>query len=51
MALEDGIDFVVTPLNLLAEQNVNSLAKVGISAIAVTRENASTQTFKVGLQT
>jgi len=51
MALEDGIEavvFVVTPLNLLGEQNVNSLAKVGISAMAVSRENANTRTFKVG---
>ena len=54
IALEDGIEavvFVVTPLNFLGEQNFNSLAKVGISAIAIIQENASTQTFKVGSQT
>ena len=50
MALEDGhdkISFVVTPLNLLGKQNQHELEKVGLSAIAVSSENANDQTFKV----
>ena len=51
MAIEDGhVDkmmVVVTLLNLLGKQNVNSLANVGISAIAIDRTNAGVNTFKV----
>jgi len=44
MALEQGEDkmiFVVTPLNLLGKQNVEALDKAGLSAIAVSSENAN----------
>jgi superfamily II DNA helicase RecQ len=44
---KDGIQIVVTPLNILGKQNVNNLAKLGIQGITVTAENATTQTFKV----
>jgi superfamily II DNA helicase RecQ len=50
MALEEGEDkmiFVVTPLNLLGKQNVEALDKAGLSAIAVSSENANPTTFKV----
>ncbi len=50
MALEEGqkkVVFVVTPLNLLGQQNSDDLNKVGIPAISVTAENASPETFKV----
>ena len=50
MALEGGQDkmtIVVTPLNLLGKQNVKDLEKAGLTAIAVSGENASTETFKV----
>lgn len=50
MALEDGLDkmvVVVTPLNLLGKQNVDLLAKAGISGVAIDAENASDKTFKV----
>ena len=43
----DGIQIVVTPLNILGKQNVESLAKMGIQGITVTAENATMQTFKV----
>jgi superfamily II DNA helicase RecQ len=43
----DGIQIVVTPLNILGKQNVESLAKMGIRGITVTAENATMQTFKV----
>ncbi|KIM86618.1 hypothetical protein PILCRDRAFT_4531 [Piloderma croceum F 1598] len=43
---KDGIQIVVTPLNILGKQNVNNLAKLGIQGITVTAENATTQTFK-----
>lgn len=51
MAQEDNhtrkILFVISPLNVLAKQNVDSLVEVGISAIAVVAENATASTFKV----
>jgi len=52
MALEDGLDkmtIVVTPLNLLGKQNVQVLEKAGLSAVAISCENANPETFKVGL--
>jgi superfamily II DNA or RNA helicase len=39
--------FVISPLNVLAKQNVKTLVCVGISAVAVAAENATTATFKV----
>jgi superfamily II DNA helicase RecQ len=51
MAIEDGlldkISFIVTPLNLLGKQNERQLKEVGISAIAVSKDNACDETFKV----
>ncbi|TFY54480.1 hypothetical protein EVJ58_g8840 [Rhodofomes roseus] len=49
MALEDKEDkcmIVVTPLNLLGQQNVDLLSKAGIGAIAVDASNATNETFK-----
>ncbi|KAF8066044.1 hypothetical protein FPV67DRAFT_1418171 [Lyophyllum atratum] len=49
MALEEGKDkmvFVVTPLNLLGKQNVASLEKAGLSAIAVDGDSATPEAFK-----
>ncbi|KIK82260.1 hypothetical protein PAXRUDRAFT_75572, partial [Paxillus rubicundulus Ve08.2h10] len=34
----DGIQMVVTPLNLLGKQNATSLAKAGIRAITISSE-------------
>ncbi|KAH9839264.1 P-loop containing nucleoside triphosphate hydrolase protein [Rhodofomes roseus] len=48
MALEDKEDkcmIVVTPLNLLGQQNVDLLSKAGIGAIAVDGSNATNETF------
>jgi superfamily II DNA helicase RecQ len=50
MALEDGLDkmtMVVTPLNLLGKQNVRALESAGLRAVAVSRDNANPETFKV----
>jgi superfamily II DNA helicase RecQ len=47
---KDGIQVVITPLNILGKQNVESLKAMGIQGITVTAENAHKQTFKVGLQ-
>ena len=50
MALEDGEDkmsIVVTPLNLLGKQNKEALDAAGINGIAVSRHNATPETFKV----
>ena len=44
---KDGIQIVITPLNILGKQNVKSLVKMGIQGITVTAENATMQTFKV----
>ncbi|KAJ6570683.1 P-loop containing nucleoside triphosphate hydrolase protein [Mycena sp. CBHHK59/15] len=44
--IPDGIQIVVTPLNILGKQNVDSLAKVGISAITITAETASEENFQ-----
>ena len=49
-ALEEGMDkmtIVVTPLNLLGKQNVQLLENAGLSAVAVSCENANPETFKV----
>jgi superfamily II DNA or RNA helicase len=46
---KDGIQVVITPLNILRKQNVESLKAMGIQGITVTAENAHKQTFKVGL--
>ncbi|KAF8135272.1 P-loop containing nucleoside triphosphate hydrolase protein, partial [Mycena galopus ATCC 62051] len=42
----DGIQIVVTPLNILGKQNVDSLAQVGISAITITAETATPENFQ-----
>jgi len=50
MAIEEGEDkmiFVVTPLNLLGKQNVDSLGQAGLRAIAVSSENANATVYKV----
>ncbi len=50
MALEDGEDklvIVVTPLNLLGQQNADDLGKAGIGSVAVESKNASESTFNV----
>ena len=54
MALEEGLDkmtIVVTPLNLLGKQNVQLLENAGLSAVAVSRENANPETFRVKSET
>jgi hypothetical protein len=45
----DGIQIIITPLNILGKQNVNSLTALGISSIALSAENATIQNFKVRL--
>ena len=50
MAMEEGEDkmiIVVTPLNLLGKQNVDSLCQAGLCAIAVSSENANATVYKV----
>jgi len=42
-----GVQIVVTPLNLLGKQNVASLAKAGIRAIAISSETAIPANFQV----
>jgi superfamily II DNA helicase RecQ len=45
--MKKGIIIIITALNILGEQNVNDLAKLGISAVNVTAENANDNLFKV----
>jgi superfamily II DNA helicase RecQ len=48
MSQEDGNDsFVVTPLNFLGKQNVKILKEAGLPAVAVSKETANQNTFKV----
>ena len=50
MAMEEGEDkmiIVVTPLNLLGKQNVESLCHAGLHAIAVSSENANPTVYEV----
>ena len=42
-----GIIIVITPLNILGEQSVWTLAKLGIKGISMTAETAMKQNFKV----
>ena len=44
---KEGIQVVITPLNVLGKQSVESLAKMGIKGITVTAENATQETFEV----
>ncbi|KAJ7207018.1 hypothetical protein C8J57DRAFT_1727419 [Mycena rebaudengoi] len=44
--IPDGIQIVVTSLNILGKQNVDSLAKVGISAITITADTATAENFR-----
>jgi len=50
MVLKDGLDpmvVVVMPLNLLGKQNVDSLEKMNLVAVAVDSQNASPETFRI----
>ncbi|KAI5982309.1 P-loop containing nucleoside triphosphate hydrolase protein, partial [Pisolithus albus] len=42
----DGVQIVVTPLNLLGQQNVTSLAKAGIQVISISSETATPANFQ-----
>ena len=44
---KDGIQIVVTPLNMLGTQNVKELASYGISACDVRAETATPKLFQV----
>ncbi|KAJ7309422.1 P-loop containing nucleoside triphosphate hydrolase protein [Mycena albidolilacea] len=41
----EGIQLVITPLNILGDQNVAQLAKMGIKGISITSETATYQNF------
>jgi superfamily II DNA helicase RecQ len=50
MALEDGeavTEFIITPLNILGKQQIQDLEAAGLKPIAISKENANMQTFKV----
>ena len=45
--IPEGVQIVVTPLNLLGKQNVNTLTKVEINMVSVTADSATEATFWV----
>ena len=47
LAQDNGIQIIVTLLNILGMQNVQTLKKVGINAIVITAEMATHLNFKV----
>ena len=51
LLMDDGIQIVVIPLNLLGKQDVEQLARVNISAIVLTGETATPSNFAVSTLT
>ena len=47
---KDGIQIIISPLNILGKQNVQDLAALGISGIALSAENATPANFKASTQ-
>ncbi|KAG1898743.1 P-loop containing nucleoside triphosphate hydrolase protein, partial [Suillus fuscotomentosus] len=45
LLFRQGIQIVITPLNMLGKQNATSLAKAGIRAISISSETATTANF------
>ena len=43
----EGIQIIITPLNILGKQNVDALAALGVAGIALSAETATTENFKV----
>ena len=44
---KDGIQIVMTPLNILGQHNVDQLAAIDVSVIAMNAEQATPQNFQV----
>jgi superfamily II DNA/RNA helicase len=49
LLLKPGIQIIVTPLNQLGKQNVDSLAKAGMRSISISAETATLCNFCVSL--
>ncbi len=45
----DGIQVVITPLNVLGSQNSQQLERLGISAVAMRGETATSKNFQVSV--
>jgi superfamily II DNA helicase RecQ len=45
--IPDAVQIVITPLNILGKQTVETLGKVGIQAITITAESATVENFQV----
>lgn len=43
----NGIQIVVTPLNILGQQNIDTLSKVGVEGIFISAKTASAKSFSV----
>ena len=49
LLFHDGIQVIITPLNILGDQNTEQLSTWGIKAIVISGENATHDNLKVGL--
>jgi superfamily II DNA helicase RecQ len=49
LLFHQGIQIVITPLNMLGKQNAASLAKAGIRAISISSETATPANFAVSM--
>lgn len=47
LLFQDGIQIIITALNLLGKQQVEELAKLGLTGIALSAENATAANFQV----
>ena len=44
-----GVQIVVTPLNILGQQNIGTLSKAGVKGIFISAKTASKQNFSVSI--
>ena len=49
LLFSDGIQLVISPLNILLEQNVSDLGKLSVSAVGIYADTATNKIFKVGV--
>jgi hypothetical protein len=47
LLFSDGIQLVISPLNILLEQNVSDLGKLSVNAVGVYADTATPKIFKV----
>jgi superfamily II DNA helicase RecQ len=50
LLFSDGIQLIISPLNILLEQNIADLDKLSISAVGIYADTATPKAFKVRIQ-